>query len=108
MARMAVKIGVNEGGGWMATILRKPGETYQAYYDKVPLQDVANSSRTLPPGWISDDELDVTDDFVRYAKPLIGEGWPEIRIHDGLQRFARIEITLIDKLLPDYIPVRYR
>ena len=108
VARMAVKIGVNEGGGWMATILRKPGETYQVYYDKVPLQDVANSSRTLPPSWISDDELDVTDDFVRYAKPLIGEGWPEIRIHDGLQRFARIEVALIDKLLPDYIPVRYR
>jgi len=105
---MAVEIGVSEGGGWMATILRKPGEVYQAYYDKVSLQDMANSSRTLPPSWISDDELDVTDDFVRYAKPLIGEGWPAIKIQDGLQRFARIKIALIDKKLPSYVPVRYR
>jgi 6-phosphofructokinase 1 len=108
VARKAVEIGVGEGGGWMATILREPGEAYRVYYDKVPLQVVANSARTLPSGWISDDGLDVTDDFIRYAKPLIGEAWPEIRIQDGLQRFARIRVELIDQKLPSYVPVRYR
>ena len=108
VARKAVEIGVKEGGGWMATILRKSGETYEAYFDKVPLQVVANSSRTLPSNWISDDGLDVTDDFIRYAKPLIGEAWPQIRIQDGIQRFARIKVELVERKMPDYVPVRYR
>jgi 6-phosphofructokinase len=108
VARKAVEIGVKDGGGWMATILRKPGEQYQAYYDRVSLEEVANSSRTLPASWLSDDELDVTDDFIRYAKPLIGGGWPEIRVEDGLQRFARIRLQLIPKKLPGYVPVLHR
>lgn len=33
------------------------------------------------------DRLDVTDEFLRYAQPLIGDGWPAIAIENGLQRF---------------------
>jgi 6-phosphofructokinase 1 len=103
-----VDIGVREGGGWMATILRKPGSDYQAYFDKAPLEAVANSSRQLPPSWITEDGLDVTDDFVRYAAPLIGDGWPQIAVEAGIQRFARLHVRFIDKRLPDYVPVKYR
>jgi 6-phosphofructokinase 1 len=108
VARHAVEIGVREGSGWMATILRRPGPTYSAYYDKVPLADVANSARQLPAGWLAPSGLDVTDDFIRYAQPLIGEEWPEIRLEGGLQRFARLRISFIDRKLPPYVPVRYR
>jgi 6-phosphofructokinase 1 len=69
---------------------------------------VAASVRQLPPGWITADGLDVTDSFLRYARPLIGEKWPQIPIEDGLQRFARLQIRFIDKKLPDYLPVRFR
>ncbi len=78
------------------------------YYDKVPLEKVANSSRFLPAGWITRDGLDVTDDFIRYAAPLIGERDPEIPREKGLQRFARFDIRFIDKELPAYVPVRFR
>ena len=43
MGKKAVDIAVNEGTGWMATILRAPGEAYRAVYDKVPLEKVPNS-----------------------------------------------------------------
>lgn len=108
VGRKAVEIGIHDGSGWMATILRRPGSTYEAYYDKVPLEKVANSARSLPASWISEDGLDVTDDFVRYARPLLGDGWPAVCLENGLQRFARISTGSIPKKLPGYIPVRYR
>ena len=108
VGRIAVDIGIHDGSGWMATILRKPDREYSVYYDKVPLEEVANSSRMLPSDWITGDGLDVTDDFIRYAAPLIGNGWPDIVIENGLQRFARLIIRFIDKKLPAYIPVRHR
>jgi len=104
----AVSVAVRDGTGWMATILRKPGGPYQAYYDKVPLEKVANSSRFLPASWIAKDGLDVTDDFIRYAAPLIGETDPMIPRERGLQRFARFDIRFIPKKLPAYVPVRFR
>lgn len=108
VARKAVEIGINEGSGYMATILRKPGPDYQPYFDKVPLETVANTARQLPKNWIAENGLDVTDDFITYARPLIGEGNPDIRIENGLQRFARFEMKLADKKLPGYVPVRFR
>jgi ATP-dependent phosphofructokinase / diphosphate-dependent phosphofructokinase len=108
VAREAVAIALRDGTGWMATILRKPGAAYKPFYDKVALEKVANSSRFMPPGWITKDGLDVTDDYVRYAMPLIGEGDPQIPREKGLQRFARFDIRFIDKKLPAYLPVRFR
>ncbi len=108
VGRKAVEIGVREGTGWMATILRRPGPRYEAYYDKVALERVASSFRQLPAHWISADGLDVTDEFVRYARPLIGEGWPEIPLEDGRQRFARLRIAFVEKKTREYVPVKYR
>lgn len=108
VGKKAVDIAINEGTGWMATILRAPGSAYKAVFDKVPLEIVANSVRYMPSNWITKDGIDVTDDFIRYAMPLIGDGWPEIRIENGLQRFAKFNIRFIEKKLPEYIPVTLR
>jgi len=108
VGRKAVEIAVREGSGWMATILRRPGPRYASYYDKVLLAEVADKTRTLPASWLTEDELDVTDDFVCYARPLIGEEWPPIRIEDGLQRFARLEPVFVERKLGPYVPVRHR
>lgn len=104
----AVEVATRSGTGFMATILRNPGITYQVRYDQVKLGTVANSERCLPADWISADGLDVTDDFVRYAKPLIGDRWPEIKLENGLQRFARLQTNLITKKCPAFIPVGFR
>ncbi len=91
----------------MATILRAPGKEYRAVYDKVRLNVVANSERFLPKEWLTNGGIDVSDDFVAYAAPLIQGGWPDIELVNGLQRFARLDIKFIDKKLPAYLPRNY-
>ncbi len=104
----AVEVAFAHGTGWMATILRRPGTRYEAYFDKVKLEAVANSVRFMPASWITKDGLDVTDDFIRYAMPLIGTEWPDVSLEGGLQRFARIDRSFVEKKLPAYVPVRFR
>jgi len=108
VGRKAVLIAVEDGSGWMSTILREPGDSYAVRYDKVPLEEVANSERTFPKAWITDSRIDVTDDFVAYARPLIGDDWPNVPLVDGLQRFARIEMKFAGKKCKTYIPAGYR
>ncbi len=108
VGRKCVQIATDDGTGYMGTILREPGPAYTVRYDKVPLDVVANSERTFPAHWIAASRVDVTDEFVAYAKPLIGTEWPAIPLVDGLQRFARLEPLFADKKLKAYIPQRYR
>lgn len=107
VGRKAVQIAMEDGTGWMATILRAPGREYKALYDKVKLDVVANSERFMPKEWLADSGIDVTDGFLEYARPLIQGGWPEIELDNGLQRFARLDIRFIDKKLPDYMPQNF-
>jgi 6-phosphofructokinase 1 len=108
VGQKAVEIAAGEGTGYMATILRRPGEGYNVYYDKVPLHLVANSERTFPAGWIAPGGTDVTDDFIRYARPLIGDDWPAVPMVNGIQRFARLRRVFADKRLPAYVPQAMR
>ncbi|MCD6520220.1 MAG: diphosphate--fructose-6-phosphate 1-phosphotransferase [Anaerolineae bacterium] len=94
--------------GYMATILRDPGPIYRVRYDKVPLELVANSERTFPKEWIAPSRTDVTDDFIRYARPLIGNDWPSIPLVDGRMRFARLKPIFAEQRLPKYVPQAYR
>ena len=104
----AALVALEGESGWMATILRNPGAIYDVRYDKVPLETVANSERELPEEWIADSRIDVTDDFLAYARPLIGEDWPSVPIVNGLQRFARIKPIFAEKKCKDYTPQGWR
>lgn len=108
VGRKAVQIAMEDGSGWMATMLRAPGKEYKVVYDKVKLDVVANSERFLPKEWIAKGGIDVTDDFIDYAAPLIQGGWSDIELINGLQRFARLEIKFIDKKLPAYKPQSFK
>ncbi len=101
-------IAAEQGSGWMGTIVRQPGPQYQVAYDKAPLSTVANSERSFPSTWISKTKDDVTDDFIAYARPLIGEHWPTIPLENGLQRFARLKPLYADRNCANYIPEAYR
>jgi 6-phosphofructokinase len=107
VGQKAVEISLYDGNGWMATILREPGLIYNVRYDKVPLEKVALSERTFPEKWIASNRYDVTDEFVAYARPLIGEDWPSVPMINGIQRFARLEMKFADKKLPGYKPEAY-
>jgi 6-phosphofructokinase 1 len=108
VGRQAALVAAEEGSGYMSTILREPGPIYRVRYDKVPLELVANSERTFPEDWIAESRTDVTDDFVRYARPLIGEDWPSVPVVGGLQRFARFEQVFAEQRLTPYVPQAYQ
>ena len=108
VGRKAAFIAAEEGSGHMATLLREPGAIYRVRYDKVPLEIVANSERAFPEEWIARARTDVTDDFVHYARPLIGDDWPSVPLLGGIQRFTRFEPAFAEKKLPAYIPQAYR
>jgi len=104
VGQKAVDLAARGEGGYMATILRNPGPAYSVRYDKVPLEDVANSERAFPADWIAASGCDVTDDFLRYARPLVGDDMISLPMVDGRQRMTRFEPIYADKKLPNYVP----
>lgn len=104
----AVEVARRDGNGWMSTLLRVPGPHYAVRYDKVPLEKVANSERSFPLKWLAPNKIDVTDDFIRYARPLIGDEWVQVPLENGLQRFTRFEPVFAARKCPAYTPEEYR
>jgi 6-phosphofructokinase 1 len=105
-----VEIARTVGNGYMATILRDHAQTaYNVRYDKAPLELVAAKDRSFPAKWIADNRIDVTDEFLAYARPLIGDDWVSVPLVDGLARFARINTNALEpRKLPAYVPQTYR
>ena len=108
VGQKAVEIAIKDGNGWMATILREPGLIYNVHYDKVPLEKVALSERSFPAKWIAENRVDVTDDFLRYVRPLVGEDWVSVPVINGRQRFTQFKPVFATRKLPDYLPQAYQ
>jgi 6-phosphofructokinase 1 len=108
LGRKAVLIALDEGSGYMSTLLREPGDAYRVRYDKVALEVVANSERFFPEEWIAPNRMDVTDDFLKYARPLIGDEWVEVPLENGIQRFARFKKAFAEKKCEPYTPMAHR
>ena len=108
VGRHAVRIAVEEGTGLMATIRRVADAPYTAAYGAAPLADMANSERGFPAEWIATSGVDVTDAFLDYARPLIGDGWLQIPLEAGLPRFARIAPIFVPKACSAYVPEAQR
>jgi len=102
--QQAVLLAAAGESGFMATLLRDPGDIYSVRYDKTPLDLVANSERVFPSDWIAPSGTDVTDDFIRYARPLIGEEMISLPMIDGRQRMTRFEPIYAEQKLPTYLP----
>jgi 6-phosphofructokinase 1 len=100
----AVELAAAGQSGFMATIHRNPGPGYSVRYDKVPLDEVANSERTFPTAWICQSGTDVSDEFVGYARPLVGEGMVSLPMVDGRPRLARFQPIFAEQKLARYIP----
>ena len=104
VGQKAVQLAVAGESAYMATILRRPGPVYGVDYDQVLLQDVANSERTFPADWIASSGSDVTDDFIDYARPLVGEDMVRLPMVDGRQRLTQFEPIFAQQKLPNYVP----
>ncbi len=104
LGQKAIELAAAGQSGFMATILRESGPIYSVRYEKVPLAEVANSERTFPAKWIAPSGCDVTDDFVRYAKPLVGGDMISLPMIDGRQRMTRFQPIFAEQKLPKYVP----
>ena len=104
VGRYALELAARGESGFMATILREPGEEYRVRYDQVPLADVALSERAFPKSWIAENGYDVTDEFLAYATPLVGTDMVELPMEAGRQRLARLQMTMAEQKLASYVP----
>ncbi len=95
----AAKIALSGENGFMSTIIRNPDLPYKVNYDKILLDTVANSEREFPKKWIASNRVDVTDEFINWALPLIGGPLP---------KFAKFRKIYVPKKCEEYIPVEYR
>ena len=95
----ASKIALSGENGFMSTIVRNPDLPYKVNYDKILLDTVANSEREFPKKWIASNRVDVTDEFINWALPLIGGPLP---------KFAKFRKIYVPKKCEEYIPVEYR
>ncbi len=57
--------------GQMAAVIRKSHEPYQVTFGSVPVSQAANAEKKVPEEWITGDGHDVTEDMIRYLRPLI-------------------------------------
>ncbi|MFI3226463.1 MAG: 6-phosphofructokinase [Clostridia bacterium] len=56
----------------------------------LPLEQVANTEKTVPLEWINEDKNGLTQDFIDYALPLI-QGETKLPKENGLPRFAKLK-----------------
>jgi len=92
----------------MVTIERVPGTAYRASYGKIGLKSVAGKDRPFPADWIASSKVDVTDDFLDYARPLLGENPVSVPVVEGRLRFSRIKQVFAEKKCPEYVPAAYK
>ncbi len=75
VGEVAARAAIRDGRTASVTIERIGN--YAVQYDLVPLEKIAAKTRVMPDPYIAADGLDVTRDFLDYARPLIGSAVPE-------------------------------
>lgn len=78
--------------GIMVTLDRISEAPYQCVPGKAKLSDVANIEKKVPLEWITPGGNNVTDDFIRYARPLIIGELP-VPMLNGLPDYVWIDQT---------------
>lgn len=68
---LAVRAAFEGKTGVIPVIRRLSDQPYLVEFDTVEIADVANRERKVPFDWIREDGMGVTDDFVRYIRPLV-------------------------------------
>jgi 6-phosphofructokinase 1 len=77
VGREAVRLAADGVSGVMVTLDRAAGSVYRVTTGTVALDIVANQQRRLPDEFFAPNRAGLTDAFVAYATPLIGEPLPE-------------------------------
>ncbi|MBQ3597159.1 MAG: 6-phosphofructokinase [Clostridia bacterium] len=92
----AVKAAVRGETDKMVCYARKEGDKYECEYKLLPLELAANTEKTVPVEWIINDGTGISEEFVKYAMPLI-QGEADMVKENGLPRFAKLKKVLVEK-----------
>lgn len=82
-----VKAALNGASGKMVAFERLDGDDYQIDYVLKDVNVICNQEKCVPVTWITADGSNVTEDFIRYARPLI-QGEVTVPTEDGVPKFA--------------------
>ncbi len=82
--RAAVRYALEGATDRMVTLVRGDGDAYSCTTGLAPLAEVAGRVRTMPPSYLDPGNHAVTDEFLRYARPLVGAPLP---------RFERLSVS---------------
>ena len=105
---VAAEMAARGVSGMMVTIRRASNAPYRSEYGALPLSDVAGKDRSFPQNWLAPCKTDVTDEFIKYAQPLLGEDFVLPPLVNGRLRFARLQPLFVEKRLPPYVPFAIR
>ncbi|AEX85084.1 6-phosphofructokinase [Marinitoga piezophila KA3] len=91
---MAVKYALEGKSGYMVGIERLMNSPYMSTTKLIPLDNVANETKLVPPEFITEDGMFVNEKFIEYALPLIeGEYYPPYL--NGIPLYARLKLNRI-------------
>lgn len=76
--KAAVGFALDGETGVTITYQRVSDDPYEIEFKPVLVSTIANGEKTIPMEWISEGKNDVTEEFIRYAKPLIQGELPPI------------------------------
>ena len=94
--REAVKAAVSGETDKMVCYERKAGAKYEIEYKLLPLELAANTEKKVPLEWITEDGTNISDEYVKYALPLI-QGEAKAPLEDSLPRFAHLKKVFAEK-----------
>lgn len=73
--------------GKMVSFQRTSDKPYELTYTTADVNNICNKEKGVPLSWITNDGSDISEDFIRYALPLI-QGNVEVPFENGLPAFA--------------------
>lgn len=88
VGKMAVKYAVDGKSDYMVTLIREPGKEYRCSTGLVELDKVALGTKKVPDEYINESGNFVTEAFIDYVRPLIGDPLPKY------VRLKKIPVTL--------------
>jgi 6-phosphofructokinase 1 len=102
VGKAAVELAVKGVNAVMPTIVRKSSKPYRWSIGHVPLIEVANKEKKLPPDYIREDGFGITSACRRYLEPLVaGESYPPYR--NGLPDYVHLKgVPVRRKLKTDF------
>lgn len=83
----AINAALNGETGKMISFVRTNTSPYELSFSTADVNIICNQEKAVPLSWITKDGSDVTDEFIRYAAPLI-QGSVDVPTENGLPLFA--------------------